>query len=150
MSMSRDRVRFFLPYKYFQTTRTSQSTMSRATCIDVLTDSFGGQRAHWGRMMELYVEGFWIICRPSQFARFIIYRCQANECINGIKDLKAELIGQQDFYSQLARAAGVHIDRESLQRIVRALGYDPAFASHNIPNAFNGEIDVSAHQHKPR
>ncbi len=44
--------------------------------------------------MEDNPKGFHITCRQDQFARFIIYRYHANECINGVKDLQPNIILQ--------------------------------------------------------
>lgn len=101
MTMSKDRITFFLPPRYFTGTPSSSTNgMSRATCLTILGKAFGPPRQHtrcstWNEVMDLWSCGFRIVCRPSQFARFIVYRANANECINGIKDLNPAIVPEQ-------------------------------------------------------
>jgi len=91
MSMSHDRVKFYLDHQYLRTNGIG----------GVLKESFGmdnndvtdmcqaaGIRPH--RLSYESWGGVWIVCRPSQFARFLIYRDEAG-IKNGFKDLKPEL-----------------------------------------------------------
>ncbi len=84
MTMSKDRVRFTLPCRYFQSGRHSMQ--------EVLRKTFGMTLEESGGLMDHYPRGFEIECRPSQFARFIILRYQMNEGINGIRDLKPKIV----------------------------------------------------------
>ena len=107
MSMSHDRVKFFLPSRNFNG---RQGGFSKGTMKRVLWKAFGmSERTSDGLMCENF-QGFWIICRPSQFARFIIYRAETGEGINGIKDLQPELFvpePKRDAYDLLSEAAGL-------------------------------------------
>ena len=104
MATSKDRVRFFLPPKYFSdNSRLSASTMGRSTCKRILLQAFGMDNGESERMIQNHSDGFTILCRPSQFARFIVYRHDANECINGIKDLRPEIVPKMDVYDKVAR-----------------------------------------------
>ncbi len=119
--MSKDRIRFFLPRRYFEGFN-STNGMKRETCLLILNQAFGLACDESEHLMDKYPDGFVIVCRPSQFARFIFYRCQADECINGIKDLRLELIGALDKYDRVVRATGVC--REIVQKVLWAAGMD--------------------------
>ncbi len=136
MAMSKDRVRFFLPHRYFQNSaRNGNNRMSRDTCKDVLCKAFGMSRSESDHMMRWHPEGFTILCRPSQFGRFIVYRYDTNECINGVKDLQPEVIPKPDVYDDVSRITGV--ERDSVKRVATALGY-----SCRSPG-ISSQIDVS-------
>ena len=109
MTMSRDRIKFFLPARYFQC-RPSSNNMSRETCIRVLYQAFGLARCASIGLMERNRNGFDIVCRPSQFGRFITYRYTHSECVNGVRDLKPKLIKKPSLYDKLAEKANVHKD----------------------------------------
>lgn len=76
--MSKDRVRIFIGSKYLQ----------KHNIYMVLENAFGIQE-NTARNMYQCKDGFYVICRPSQFARFMIFRDQAN-IDNGFKDLRVE------------------------------------------------------------
>lgn len=118
MSTSKDRVRFFLPEKYFLN-RPTQSGMTRSACIDVLIRAFGSN--NWSAFMTAQPRGFWITCRPSQFARFIVYRHQFGSCVNGIRDLMPELTRPMTVYERIGTAANVSAD--TAKRVLCAAGY---------------------------
>jgi len=139
MAMSQDRVRFFLPYRYFQT-RPSSNAMSRDTCVRVLVQAFGNTACFWRSQMERHTDGFWIRCRPSQFARFIVHRHDADECINGVKDLRPAIVGEHDPYQRVADATGV--DRNSVKRVLLAACWEPSACQ-------DDEFDVSCNRHRP-
>lgn len=80
MTMSHDRVKFFLGSQY--------TPNEIARCLD---SAFDIKRQEFEKMRQANHEGFWIICRPSQFARFLIHRDEAG-LRNGFKDLRAELV----------------------------------------------------------
>ena len=78
--MSEDRVRFFLHFRYYQ-----QMGMNNVLCR-----AFGMDLDTVQELRRANDGGFWIVCRPSQFARFMIYRDAAG-INNGFKDLNAVL-----------------------------------------------------------
>jgi hypothetical protein len=113
MAMSKDRIRFFLPFLYFQISMTRKG-MHRVTCAQVLVKAFGHSVVYWYKIMDRSPEGFYIVCRPSQFARFIVFRAEAGECVNGIKDLEPKLLSPEDKYMIIADKAGVDYERTRL------------------------------------
>lgn len=98
--MSHDRVRFFLHHRYFQA-HEKPNGMSRTTCLNILEEVFDLCPKTARRTMERNNRGFWIVCRPSQFARFIIARCDAAECVNGVRDLQPALFVPSDEVSTI-------------------------------------------------
>ena len=103
--MSRDRVRFTLPPNHYQDYVTPPRKSSRNgsslssgfsanTMVGILRGAFGMDREECLRLFEAGRSsgaGFGIVCRPSQFARFIILRYQAREGINVVSTLEPEL-----------------------------------------------------------
>ncbi len=118
--MSKDRVRFTLASRYFQG-HTSPNGMLKETCKTVLLKVFGMTHRESENLMFNQTHGFDIICRPSQFARFIILRHEMGNCINGIRDLEPKLIEVPDMYAEIADATGV--DREAVRRVLNEVGY---------------------------
>lgn len=141
--MSEDHVKFFLPSKYFQRQRTSNG-MSRGTCEAILKKAFGLYDSDLDRLMRGHTEGFTIVCRPSQFARFIVYRADANECINGVKDLKPELFKPRNLYTELSEQFSV--SECTVKGLARALGYAHGGDSHVAGPQCNF-VDVSKNPH---
>jgi hypothetical protein len=137
MSMSKDRIHFFLPNRYFQSIP-RQNGMHRETCVEVLTKAFGQMPLYqrlpkrgfpgctsWEKLMDKNSDGFTIVCRPSQFARFIYYRYKADECINGIKDLRPELVPACDEPDELeCIAAELDVSRKLVAEVACRLGHD--------------------------
>ncbi|MEE8608960.1 MAG: hypothetical protein V3S55_15255 [Nitrospiraceae bacterium] len=118
--MSKDRVKFFLCGRYF-TNGQSQSGMTRERCIPIILKAFGMPRNLVHAVMDGSPQGFWIVCRPSQFARFIVYRHESGQCINGIKDLEPELIDPPSpltLYQQVANK--VRMDYEVVSLVLNA------------------------------
>lgn len=85
MAMSRDRVKFFVGPRYFGD-----------SLPDILSRAFGGTKSHWRLTMEDSEEGLMFVCRPSQFARFIVHRHDLFQGVNGVKDLAPELISEEE------------------------------------------------------
>lgn len=144
MSMSRDRVKFFLPYRYFQNGRGGNG-MAAIDCQKVLSSAFGMGAAGTAKLMVLFPEGFWIVCRPSQFARFIIRRHEWGDCINGIRDLKPELIDDyrpKSWYETVGDSLG--LSRGTVERVAEALGID----ENNGPSCPRNLTDVSSNTHQ--
>jgi hypothetical protein len=82
--MSKDRVKFVLPAYYFEYVDKIRALLTGA--LGVTPDQYVRMRdtAQINGMVE-------VICRPSQFARFLIMREKAGYQ-NMFKELKAELI----------------------------------------------------------
>lgn len=122
MAVSKDRVRFHLAMRYFQLNKTSNG-MCRNTCIDILVECFGFSGEYWEHTMHSWSEGFDIICRPSQFARFIVRRHEKGDCINGIRDLNPvlqQVQQEQDAIDMLCRRAGQ--PRYVVRSVLNAIG----------------------------
>ena len=111
-SMSKDRVRFWIDHRYFQ----------QRGMYDVLKKVFNLDENRARAAQTGPYEGFWIVCRPSQFARFMIYRNEAG-IKNGFMDLKAVLFTPEtpDYYTQLAHT--LDIPRDKVKKMIKALGY---------------------------
>ena len=90
MAMSRDRIRFFLSPRYYQGRANNCNNMNREDMITVFERAFNVPSCETRNMLKKNPEGFQIVCRPSQFARFIYYRNDLGG-VNGIKDLNIEL-----------------------------------------------------------
>ncbi len=120
MAISKDRVRFTLASRYFQG-NTSPNGMLKETCKTILLKAFCMTHSESEERMFNQAHGFEIICRPSQFARFIIFRHEMGNCINGVRDLEPELIEVPDMYAEIADATGV--DREAVRRVLNEVGY---------------------------
>lgn len=134
--MSKDRVRFFLGYQYYSN---NNEILRMAT---VLGKAFGLDHVEAVKIMQTYTDGVWIVCRPSQFARFMIYRNEA-AIKNGFMDLHAELFTappKKDSYTMLAEAAGV--DREDAKRIVLALSHSAGWVAKNLKEARTAPVGI--------
>lgn len=91
MSMSHDRVKFYFNRQYF-----CSANSPRQEALNLLRAAFDMQEKESRELMCQNGEGFYIVCRPSQFARFLIWRNEAG-MTNGFKDLMPELIpGERD------------------------------------------------------
>jgi hypothetical protein len=116
IKMSHDRVKFFIGKQYFG-----------PKLGEVLSQAFGypeSNKGSWTNRMRDYSEGFYLVCRPSQFARFMILRDAAG-LVNGFKDLHAELFVPQppkDIYTRIADAT--EVDRDSVKRVMLAFAYN--------------------------
>ncbi len=139
MAMSKDRIRFFLPERYFSN---SNNGMSHDRCLQVLSKANGIANSSAPKLMRANPSGFTIMCRPSQFARFIFYRDKLGKCINGIRDLRLELIDKPDVYDDIAADTG--LSRENVKSVACALGYSDG-PNGPLPSAFKPphQIDVS-------
>lgn len=80
-TMSKDRVRFTF----------TDHDRNRQACIDAASRAFG---MNCGQAYDAFLQARMIICRPSQFARFLIYRAEKVDC-NAFKQFGAELIPAQ-------------------------------------------------------
>ena len=114
MSASKDRIEFVLPSRYYyyakgfsHSSSTLANGMSDSNCAKVLEKSFGLGRYRSHQLFKQNPDHFRIICRPSQFARFIVYRNEFGDCVNGIKDLNPKIIAKPNMFSDLERATGV-------------------------------------------
>lgn len=143
MTMSTDRVRFFLPKKYFQYNK-STNGMLKSTCVDVLNSAFKMSCQESREIMDAHRDGFYILCRPSQFARFIVYRNDAGECINGIRDLHPEIIDPDHFNKAVAKVAGASL--REVTRVLEAFKTCGADISYGCPALV--DIDVATRHHR--
>lgn len=116
-NMSKDRVRFFVGNRYYDNCRDGANYSDTQR---VLLKAFGISLNESHKLMD-GTSGFWIVCRPSQFARFLIYRNEAG-LKNGFMDLAAKLQPAcgADPITQLAADASVSF--MLTQRVVQALG----------------------------
>lgn len=126
MIKGKDHVKFFLPKRYFQPRPTSNG-MTRETCVKILHAVFGpptNSGSSWGSQMVEHPEGFWIVCRSDQFSRFIIARYDADECINGIKDLKPAIVGdwRARLHDQIVDDFEGQVGPDDVRDILRAAG----------------------------
>jgi hypothetical protein len=80
MTMSRDRVKFTIPYNFG----------SQGPARQAFKKAFGVHMPS-----SLPWQGMTVICRPSQFARFLIYRNEDGGR-NGFKELNATLVPATD------------------------------------------------------
>lgn len=124
-----DLVKFYLPFRYFQT-RPGSNGMCRSTCVTILTKSFGLCDADWNRLMCEQPDGLWIVSRADQFGKFIVLRHDANECINGVKDLKCQMYNPDAEYDRIAHQ--FKLPTCTLKGIARALGYLHGDDSHTV------------------
>lgn len=137
MTTSKDRVQFFLPHRYFVEGPASINHMSRDDCKRVLGKAFSLGLDEGDRLMDENPNGFTIVCRPSQFARFIIFRYMYGNCINGVRDLEPELQPKDNFDPYARAARELHMEQSCVRRVAEALGFVPSEKSR--PNM----IDVS-------
>ena len=127
-----ERVRFWLGSRYFQ------GVTDYDRLIDVLDKSFG-QEFPFPRDV-IKGEGFWVICRPDQFARFMIFRNAAG-ITNGFMDLKAELLQpEKDLYTRISDNTGV--PRRQVKKVLLSLDYSGVSVADQV-EARQREVDVS-------
>lgn len=132
-TMSKDRVRFTIPHRRIN-----------SKMIDVIHKAFGFD-AHWSaEQAQENGRGLNITCRPSQFARFLIYRDEAGQQ-NLFQELGAELFVPKaaDPLSEFASEHGV--SRTVVLDLLTALGIDPESVKKRLCGKGDGpvEIDVS-------
>lgn len=158
MTMSRDRVRFRLPSRYFQRHVGPRSNgMSRADCARVLQDALGLSPAECQALFEAFPDGFRVQCRPSQFARFIVLRHDAllrapNAGVNGVNDLEPELVvpAQVDGFEALASCTGA--SRDQVRELVHALGLTKREVEERLSGTIRPpyDVDVSTNRNAHR
>ncbi len=147
MTASKDRVTFYLPHRYFNGNGGPSNTgMRRDTCVHVLHSAFGlvPGEGGWGGAISAHPEGFHIVCRPSQFARFIVYCHEAGECINGIRDLDPGLgpvMKEQSLYDKIAVKFLAQVCEETTRAILCEADV------HNRLVKTEGTFDVSRNPH---
>lgn len=119
MAMSKDRVLFFLPRRYFlkeiPMTGRKVNGLFCKDCVRLLHQSFGVQLGagidHLYKLMEANPDGFYIRCRPSQFARFIVYRMKmleaTTEASNGVRNLQPIFEVDENPRAAVAQAVGI-------------------------------------------
>ncbi len=133
MAMNKDRVRFHIRDHYFNS---QERRMKMGNLMARAFDMSAMAADSW-----MHGDGFWVTCRPSQFARFLIYRNEAG-ITNGFKDLHAKLVDgrKQDIYDVLARKAGVN--HETAKRVSQALSFNAGDVEAKLTVRFS-ELDVS-------
>jgi hypothetical protein len=120
---------------------------------EVLKKAFDmSMRYSQGYMAGTY-DGFYIICRPSQFARFVIYRNEVGQK-NGFMDLQAKLFTPEPKKTPMeALAARAGVDPYLAQRVIRAMGMGDCDLKAYISSAEDcdgpPEVDVSMNKHQP-
>ena len=125
MSMSKDRVKFTLGTQYLGMCPPNNTKAYKA--LELLEKAFGIKECEAKELIRKshrLNEGITITCRPSQFARFMIYRDSLG-IPNGFRDLKAELFVPEpkcDVYDRLAKIADT--DRCTAKKIALALCYN--------------------------
>ncbi len=143
-TMSHDRVRFFIDDCYYN------NSSKMGILRDVLKQAFGLGRGHSAQFMTNGYGGFYLICRPSQFARFLIYRNEAG-IKNGFIDLRAKLYTPEppkDAYTTLAKR--VELSVHQVDRVLKAMG----LGQHDIEAVLEDrcdeapEVDVSQDKHE--
>lgn len=147
-TMSHDRVRFFISDSYYGNTRNKDALR----CTLEKAFGMGMGMGHSDNAMTGHYGGFYIICRPSQFARFLIFRDAAG-LKNGFKDLGANLYvpGPPQFPSdRVSKKTGVPVDL--VMRVLRILNMsqcdvEAAMAQGSCDNPT--EIDVSRNKYDP-
>lgn len=93
--------------------------------IDILRKSFGLNVVEVGEIMDACPCGFTIVCRPDQFAKFIVLRYEADECVNGVKDLNPKFVDRDhDLYEDIADATGV--SRDDVKKVAHMLRFNHA------------------------
>lgn len=142
MSQSRDRVRFFIPES-----RINKGKMGSQTYYDVLYRAFGLGRSQIVNAVT-YDEtakknGVWIVCRPSQFARFTIFRREAG-IENWFSDLQATLQPATcgDPIHRVAQKACVGVCQ--VRAVLRAMDMHEDGLFDTV-----GELDASGNPYRP-
>lgn len=139
MAMSKDRVRFFIRENYYG--NKLQKIFQQAFDLDY--EETAGLMRRWRC-------GFWIVCRPSQFARFMIFRNEVG-LQNGFKDLKPKLVpAKESVHTRVANCIGV--DATVVNQVIQAFG----LTTEELECRFNErvqshteQIDVSDRAHQP-
>jgi hypothetical protein len=154
--MSTDRVKFYIPSSYwYQMEPNGRRTHNReaSKVVALLHDAFGITEKEFLALTSGVWTGITIICRPSQFARFLIYRNERG-IPNGFKELQPKLIGgedSEDVYTLLAKRAG--LSREDAKKAAYALGYganDRDALWNRLTNILEGQGRVLEVWNRPR
>lgn len=102
-----EKIRFFLGCRYYDHPRLPY----------VLNKAFGTN----AKSIHGTEGGLWIVCRPDQFAKFMIYRNEAG-ITNGFMDLQAKVVSEPiDQYTSIAEL--LHVDRDIVKKVALALMY---------------------------
>ena len=112
--------------------------MGMRTCQKILQAAFDLPYFESAQLMVAFPSGFWIVARPSQFARFIILRHKWGNCINGVRDLQPELIDGDpptDLYQIIADETGIR--RGVVKIVALTMGFNEDEASVHMRNQIN-------------
>lgn len=147
MSMSRDRVRF----------RLTENMLTHSKMPEVLRRAFGVTADEVRRLREGR-RGVVIVCRPSQFARFLIYRNEAGIHNQFLALGPPELLDADscvpetaDPYSWVANEArGTSVGAADVQRILEAVGIGEDYVRERMCERGDlpGILDVSDNPHR--
>lgn len=114
----------------------------------ILWSAFGMTNVEGCELMTQHPDGFEVECRPSQFARFIVLRYQANEGINGIRDLEPKMgppTEHKDIYERVSDTCGLSvIEVKNVARLLH--GYMNHDQSYGFRPSVPKLIDVSQRQ----
>lgn len=141
---SRDRVSIYIGPKYLQHNK----------FYAVLEKAFGISECD-ARAMYRKSDGFHVVCRPSQFARFMIFRNEAG-VQNGFMDLQPKLFvpePDRDPFEELAHVAGV--DEDAARSVAEALGFTCRSVMNYLKDSGRGgscrvqTVDVSKNRYCP-
>jgi hypothetical protein len=130
--------------------------MRAETCQKVLKRAFNMSFSESRMLMaKNSYNGFQIVCRPSQFARFIVYRFDTDECINGIKDLAPELFTPTTVYDDVAGVINLRgrdfssdLSGEEVREIV--LLFEKLAKSRDLDDIESVDVSGRAHDERPR
>ncbi len=142
-TMSHDRIRFVIDDCYYNNPGKVNALRG------VLEKAFTLGRSRSAQLMSNDYGGFYIICRPSQFARFLIYRNDAG-IKNGFIDLQAKLFVPPPKLTALETLAKrVELSVHQVDRVLKAMG----LGQHDIEAVLEDrcdeapEVDVSQNGH---
>lgn len=119
----KDKVTFLLPSRYYYLHGSSQSSggMRREDAYEVLWRAFGLPKNECKHLMRDKPHHISFTCRLDQFAKFIIYRNEFGNCINGVKDLQPKLAKLPDRYGRIEQMTGV--PRRDVKLVMNALEF---------------------------
>lgn len=140
MAMSKDRIVFFLPRRYYLHdvvgARKSFNGLRVNDCIILLQFCFGAEVGELHQVMRNNPDGFYIRCRPSQFARFIVKRMELLETTtggsNGIRDLNPRIEKGKATLGEIAGLLG--LSPTGAQQVLTRLGMTATEVRERVEN----------------
>jgi hypothetical protein len=122
MAKPKDRIQFFLPGRYFLDKCNHHNGMQKQDMAVAFEKAFGVSQMAFMQLTSENKHGFDIICRPSQFGRFMVFRYEIGYGINGMKDLEPKLMVPEDMPAKIARVSG--ICREHVEKVINTLKFE--------------------------